>query len=204
MIDIEKILSSLAVVRPIFHSEADFQFALAWEIQEALPQVSVRLEFRPQGFEKKIYVDIWVTLDRHQIAIELKYKTRAFRIEDNQEHFKLLDQSAQDCGRYDFLSDLSRTERLVHNKLADEGIVLLITNDPLYWKPSRRKSTIDKAFRIHDEKTLSGNLSWPSNVNAGTVKGRSSNISLRNSYKLGWGEYSVCGCETFRQLLLSV
>ncbi len=204
MINFETILNNLAAERPIFHSEADFQFALAWKIQETLPRASVRLEYRPPGFEKRIYVDIWVTIDNHQVAIELKYKTRAFQIERKQESFDLLDQNAQDCGRYDFLSDLSRTEKLVLSNFANEGIVLLITNDPLYWNSSIRKSTIDKAFRIHDSRTLSGHLSWPSDVNAATVKGRSNKIALKNSYELKWGEYSRCDEERFRQLFLRI
>ena len=29
--DVEAVLASLAAKRPVFHSEADFQFAFAWE-----------------------------------------------------------------------------------------------------------------------------------------------------------------------------
>ena len=32
---------------PIFCSEADFQFSLAWRIKELYPEVDVKLEYRP-------------------------------------------------------------------------------------------------------------------------------------------------------------
>ena len=44
MIEIKKILEELAVRRPVFHSEADFKFALAWAIQEATRNAKIRLE----------------------------------------------------------------------------------------------------------------------------------------------------------------
>lgn len=37
----------LSLWRPIFHSEADFQFSLAWIIKEIYPNCEIRLEFVP-------------------------------------------------------------------------------------------------------------------------------------------------------------
>ena len=48
--------------RPIFHSEADFQFALAWEIQSAYPRAQVRLEVCPRG-QPAMHVDILMWMD---------------------------------------------------------------------------------------------------------------------------------------------
>jgi len=42
--NIEKVLVSLSRDRPVFHSEKDFQFALAWKIHEMYPRAQVRLE----------------------------------------------------------------------------------------------------------------------------------------------------------------
>lgn len=52
-LDIEKCMKSLSEKRPIFHSEADFQFALAWEIQKEYPKANVRLEY-PIRLEKPV------------------------------------------------------------------------------------------------------------------------------------------------------
>lgn len=45
--DIHAVMGQLAHRRPIFHSEADFQFALAWRIKETLPDYEIRLEYEP-------------------------------------------------------------------------------------------------------------------------------------------------------------
>lgn len=41
------VMGDLAGLRPVFHSEADFQLALAWQVQHADPHATVRLETRP-------------------------------------------------------------------------------------------------------------------------------------------------------------
>ncbi|MDE2142791.1 MAG: hypothetical protein KGJ84_10300 [Elusimicrobia bacterium] len=79
--NIHELMAELAIKRPLFHSEADFQHALAWEIRSRLPDAKIRLEYRPSGFDR-MYVDMWVVLaDGTPFAIELKYKTRAFSYE---------------------------------------------------------------------------------------------------------------------------
>ena len=42
-LDIHEILHQLSRCRPIFHSEADFQFSLAWIIKEQYPNCDIRL-----------------------------------------------------------------------------------------------------------------------------------------------------------------
>ena len=43
MLDIDGLMASLANRQKVFHSEADFQHALAWQIHEAAPESQVRL-----------------------------------------------------------------------------------------------------------------------------------------------------------------
>lgn len=47
--DLLPVIELLRQKRPIFHSEADFQFALAWEIQRLYTSTVVRLEYSPAG-----------------------------------------------------------------------------------------------------------------------------------------------------------
>ena len=77
-LDIHAIMNGLAERRPIFHSEADFQFALAWRIHKTLPDCEVRLEFKPFPYER-MYLDVW--LPTECVAIELKYLTRKLTID---------------------------------------------------------------------------------------------------------------------------
>ena len=47
MLDITHLMNELAHDRLVFHSEADFQHALAWRIHDAMPDCGVRLEYSP-------------------------------------------------------------------------------------------------------------------------------------------------------------
>jgi hypothetical protein len=56
-LDIHGLMQRLSKSRPIFHSEADFQFALAWRIKESMPDCEVRLEFKPYA-DESMFLDI--------------------------------------------------------------------------------------------------------------------------------------------------
>jgi len=55
---LQKVIHLLSKERPLFHSEADFQHALAWAIHKNYPDVEVRLEKREVINGKEIYFDI--------------------------------------------------------------------------------------------------------------------------------------------------
>ena len=77
-LDIRSVMDSLSERRPIFHSEADFQHALAWRIHEMAPGCQVRLEFNPfPKDDRRSYLDIW--LPDLGIALELKFRREALR-----------------------------------------------------------------------------------------------------------------------------
>jgi hypothetical protein len=101
-IPIETIFGELRKKRPIFYSEADFQHALAWEIQRHQPSAFVRLEINLSLVGQKEYLDILVRDDGRLCALELKYKTGKLDAVYAQEEFHLLNHGAQDIGRYDF------------------------------------------------------------------------------------------------------
>ncbi|HED53284.1 MAG TPA: hypothetical protein ENJ00_03685 [Phycisphaerales bacterium] len=112
MIDVKETLRTLAPTRPIFHSEADFQHALAWHIHNRHPELKVRLEYRPAIVGRKVHIDIWLEREGSVYAIELKYKTRRLSTSVHGESFDLLNHSAHDCARYDVCKDVSRVESL--------------------------------------------------------------------------------------------
>ena len=74
-INIHSLPTDLATRRPLFHSEADFQHALVWTIQQHHPEAGIRLETRP---ERGIRLDILVRMPEERIAIELKYLIARF------------------------------------------------------------------------------------------------------------------------------
>jgi hypothetical protein len=204
--DIQLWLAALRRSRQVFHSEADFQHALALAIAASDPMVRVRLETRPVP---KMRLDVLVSrpdLDGY-LAVELKYLTAAWAGETDGEHFELLSQAAQDIRAYDVLKDLQRVERLVDSHAGWSGLVLVLTNDPAYWsQPSHGHVTNADAFRIYEGQLLSGGRVWGPRTGAGTIKDRVAAIELRGSYKCHWSEYSsLPGSRgTFRLLALHV
>lgn len=208
MLDIQTILSSLSMKRSIFHSEADFQHSLAWEIQKKYPECKIRLETKIHGANTKVYLDILVISEDRKYAIELKYKTRSYDCVIDGEKFSLNNHGAQDIGRYDILKDIQRLEQMLSAEVVDEGIFILLTNDPSYYQNTgHKKQTVDRDFRINEGKNVSGQLSWGERTGKGTMKGREEPISLKGHYEMNWNNYSQIdnsGTGIFRSLILPV
>ena len=139
--------------------------------------------------------------------IELKYKTRRVDVSYNGEEFHLLNQSAQDGGRYDFIKDVVRLEQFVDTHPGTIGYAIFLTNDDSYWKEKKRLDTTDIMFRIHENRVLEGNLRWSEATGAGTMKGRENPLPLRGSHSIRWIDYSNfdgVGPRKFRYVLLEV
>jgi len=209
MFDLKSVIDSLSKERRIFHLEADFQHALAWQIQCAYPDAKVYLEAPcPCIGEKHAHVDIRFLLGEQRIACEVKYCTARL----SWEGFDLKNQGAEDCHRYDFLWDLSRIERMIDAGYAAVGYVVLLTNESLYWRRPRRTTTIDATLRIHEAATISGTLFWGMKASGekpspGSMRGRDKPIVLTREYACWWADYLSLGdgrADVFRYLLLEV
>ena len=205
--DIREPLVELSRRRKIFHSEADFQFALAWEIQKAYPTAKIRLEYSPAHIEPRIHIDILVMIGDEWYPIELKYKTMGFITTCDGEVYKLKNHVAQDLGRYDFLKDVQRIERLQQSMPSfKKGYSLLLTNDLTYWKNTNRSGTVYEEFKLSENMIKTGMLSWASHAGKGTIKGREDSITLTGKYSICWENYSEFGNERsgiFKCLILS-
>ena len=188
-LDVHGLMRSLSTARPLFHSEADFQFALAWRIRELTPNCKVRLEYRVHLEDKPLYLDVW--LQTLGAAIELKYKTRQLLARISDESYSLKDQSAQDLSRYDFLDDVRGLERMVDAGRARRGFAVILTNDRSYWSPPTTDNrTDDAAFRLHEGREIRGPLKWSHADRLEAKKNRRQPISLSGSYTLRWHDYS--------------
>ena len=190
MFDISRPIESLKTSRKMFHSEADFQFALAWEIQRFFPEAKIRLEYCPTALPN-MHIDILVELDNYLYPIELKYKTLEIFMQIDCESFNLKSHGAQDIGKYDCLFDIQRIE-LFQGKLPrfHQGFAVWLTNDPAYWSKPKRSNTIAEDFRLYDGTMKSGELAWASHAGAGTTRNRTDSIKLVGSYTIEWKEYS--------------
>ncbi len=94
MFDIEDVLNNLSKKRPVFHSEADFQYSLAWEIHKMYPSFNIRLEKREEVNREEFYLDIFIFRNNEIYTLELKYKTKKLDITISNEDYHLKDQSA--------------------------------------------------------------------------------------------------------------
>lgn len=189
MLDVNGLMAELSRKRKVFHSEADFQHAFAWQIRELTPECEIRLEFNPAPEEvRRIYLDVWIPNER--TAVELKYFARQLDSTVRGERFVLRDQGAQDIRRYDFLRDIQRLEDEVSEGRARQGFVILLTNDPSYWQPPQRDGTVDAAFRIHEGRNVSGEMAWSPEASDGTQRGRTDPIRLKSSYRMHYQDYS--------------
>lgn len=192
MIDIPTALATLAKNRPVFHSEADFQHSLAWEIQKKLPDASVRLERPMMHSGRNLHVDVWITQGAQLLALELKYKTRKVEwpLPNAEEKYYLRDHGAQDIGRYDFAKDIWRLEQLLKGRQGAVGYAILLTNDSSYW--SRTKGApVDADFRLDEGRMVQGALMWQQEAGIGTTRGRKTAIELYGQYTLAWDDYSL-------------
>lgn len=85
---LDTILREMAIHRPVFHSEADFQLEFGWHLRVADPASVVRLETRPT---RNAHLDVLVSrpdLGR-STAVELKYLTARFSETVDSELFEL-------------------------------------------------------------------------------------------------------------------
>lgn len=196
-------MRTLTHKRPIFHSEADFQHALAWEIQLAHPAASIRLEKRVAS-KPNINLDLLVQLDGSTIGIELKYPRVGMTAAVDGEQFTL-STGADDHGRVHALEDFARLERLVDLGTIDSGVFILLTNVANVWAPSAsRGPVLYDEFRIHDGVTLAGTMSWGDWGRPGGRPAGTGIVTLAGSYPLSWQDYSTVDGRPFRYLLVNV
>ena len=182
------LLVGLAQKRPVFHSEADFQHAFAWELREQGMADRIRLEYRP-SLDPRISIDLWAEQDGNPIAVELKYPTKRLVGDIRGERFDLKNHGAQDITRYDICKDITRVEALCDAGEVALGVSITLTNDPAYWTLGRR-DTIDEQFRLHDGRELRGQLRWAQRAGKGTIKGRELPLDIRGTHRLAWRHYS--------------
>jgi hypothetical protein len=207
MLEVSEILASLAKKRPVFHSEADFQHAIAWEIHHRFPDAAIRLERPVEVNGQFLHVDVWIIRGTEHIGIELKYKTRDLSVDLSGERFRLRGQSAQDIGRYDFVKDIQRLEQLAAATRDFAGYAILLTNDSAYWADPAKHATIDASFRINNGRLLKGTLAWGANAGVGTMKNREGPLMLRDQYVVRWTDYSHPSSASyglFRSITISV
>ena len=200
--DLHTAMSNLATKRVAFWSEADFQFALAWELQQLLPEANIYSEryFSPLNY----YVDVWIEESGNIYPIELKYKTAKATIVHNGTKYVLKNHSATDFGCYDYLKDIHRIENLAMQiPKFKRGYAIMLTNDSAYYDNTNRLSAYDN-FKIYHTAIRCGMLTWGQTQKGSTlVSGNRRNFTLNNSYTMKWHPFNN-GVDNFKYLINKV
>ena len=189
-LDIPYLLTDLAERRPIFHSEADLQHALAWHLKEFHPRLEIRLEY-PLARPANTAIDILIRNGDQEMALELKYLAKRIEQEIDGERFALKSQSAHDIRRYDVLKDVRRMEQFLTTRPSATAAVLVLTNDSAYWTGPKSEGTYDAAFSLREGRTITGQLDWAAQTGTGTKRGRETTIFLNGNYVMKWEDYSL-------------
>jgi hypothetical protein len=110
-LDLAALMASLAARRPVFHSEADFQFAFAQAVTAADENVQVRLEVR-LSVDRAEYVDLVCWTPQQRTLVEFKYATAGWVGTDPRgEEFRVRNHAAYDLARRYFIHDIHRLEQ---------------------------------------------------------------------------------------------
>lgn len=205
-VDLNVVLAALADRRPVFHSEADFQLAFAWQIQLGDPTLRVRLETRPAP---GVHLDLEVSDpgSNRVTAIELKYLTRRWSGTVGGEQFDLAEHSARDIRGYDVVKDIARIERFTANRSGADGAVVVITNEAGYWRgPNHTRETNADAFRLSEGTVVSGEHNWR-RPDGPTAAQRPEPLHIIGRYVMRWSDYSTVAAGpagTLRQLIIEL
>ncbi|WMT18104.1 hypothetical protein [Parageobacillus toebii] len=186
MFSIHEELERLSQKYRFFTSKEAFKQSLKFQLQEKF-----RVEENKRFHD--YLIDLWVEEPEsgRQYAICLMNKLARVTIKQNGQTIELKHHGAQDQGRYDFLAQVEKLERITMGRRDVYGIVVLLTNDHLYWTEPMRPNTVDCEFRIHENRIITGELKWQERASAGTKENRDAPIFIKGRYQLKWHHYST-------------
>ena len=221
--EIKELMKKLSKKRPIFDSEDDFKFSLAWLIKEKYrDNVEIRLEKKMNNNKdassskvgdkknKNQRIDIFIIVknDKEKIGIELKYFTAKIEWQDNRndETFILASQYANDIKCYDAWKDAERLENFIDKGFINKGFLIWLTNvnsltkDCIDIENENKNAAYYDEFRICNKRIINGpkKMDWKKTKKTpskGTIKGREKPITIKGNYKVYWKEYSILNLE---------
>lgn len=172
--------------RRVFHSEADFQFQLAWGLKEQ-EGFDVILEYSENiSNNERNRVDIVIVKNNKYIPIELKYFTKPHN------NYKQLKQQNDTWRTYDYFEDLMRVESFVNTRdNSDEGYTIVLSNYNFFWQGNVKENVNYYDYRIlHNREIKPRDYKW-ADSEAKSVKGtrREKKIKIKGNYKFKWDTF---------------
>lgn len=224
---LENLKNELSKFDSVFFSEAHFQLLFAMEVlkinEDGKPKFKCFPEYPIFVGTDRYEVDLLIQdlkTNEHTI-IEFKYKTLNTKAGSKPalciptvlgQDFEPKSHRARDLGRYDVLSDLERTRKIIDDKSinAQNGFVVFITNDHNYWDSPKTTATKPYKhgtdFRLSDGRKLKNGdvLDWVRtdpvageaiDITNSVGKGRISPIKICNECSIAWENfYRVARC----------
>ena len=189
-------IDTLAVKRPIFHSEKDFQHQLA--LQLAGMGYEVRLERPFNGAGGAMHIDIIASLNAQKVGFELKYVHRTsgpvVGLDRYGEQFDVVSNWGSNLTRYDVWWDYARLAGLVAAGALNKGYAILLTNAPALWQLPGPIMT--RNFPLEDQAVPVSPMDWVWNNHTeaqkqSTAPGRLTPVHLPIIPRpLHWEEYT--------------
>ena len=199
--NIHTVMQNLREKRAVFHSEHDFKFALAWEIQLQYSEAKIRLEYPhrlvyPHPGERDGFFDIFVDLDGHRYIIELKYMRATIEVKYNGEIFKLKYPDENQNYRDSFYRDILRIEEATRCRSIKCGYAILLTNYQPYWdrypesngyKGNKINWNKYPSFSVCEGTIITGHNEWHESANDLRKRGP---VVFNGEYPVKWQKYS--------------
>ncbi len=217
-------IQAMAENRPVFHSEADFQHALAIALMQHGYEVrlEIPLVYRLAGGGTTCELDLLVMDSKEDTAtaIELKYFKKPFQITIENEFFDLSGSWGTNLSRFDCWADFRRVGALLNSPDAkrwriNQGFAVSLTNASEAWTVDTGiQNTLAKHFSMHQGRVVPANasLDWHGNPGVNSVSPRRLSpyapIIVPADARCDWHDYSNIstgqpgGHSVFRFLLL--
>lgn len=212
--DIIYLLENLKDKRPLFCSEADFQFEFARKIESYLKnekkykEVKILLEcYQMYKTETNpMYIDILVIIDKHWYPIELKYKTKGnydknypLKYNDDNYEFVIKNHLAENINSYKYLCDIKRIEKIKENRKDKfkKGYAIMITNDSCYWNGPKKESPIYEDFIINENCKIVPQKLMNWHGASKEIINKYPAFYVTNEYIMHWKTYSKIPTEKF-------
>ena len=193
--DIYRVLEELSKTNPLFNSELEFQFYLAWKIKELYKDIyTICLEYPLKNYQgKNRNIDLVLVCNNgNLIPIELKYKTSKFEYFFNNINYKLKDQSANDLSKYGHLKDVSRIEYFKETeKNFLVGYVITITNQAKTWEKILSPKQTDFEFSLENGSTACKGVKYWHICKSNHNKNNYLPINLKNDYFINWHDFKI-------------
>lgn len=175
-------MEELAVARPLFHSEADFQHALAWQLHCTYPKLQVRLEV-PLAFGT---IDLLLAHEGDRLGVELKYGRGPLNCLIAGETYSLPEHPLP-VVRYEFWQDVQRLEGGIRLGAFNRGVALCLSNHDLAWKVPTRRTTQD-AIHFYEGRRATKVMALDERPRSGR---EFAPILLGREYDCRWSPYSA-------------